>query len=497
MLADEALGRHPRILPVEHGLFPVVACGLGDRRLGIDHRAVLHHDIEPAPVLKHGNVGERVAVNHQEVGELAFLQRADLVLHAQRQRCVGGARADRLHGAQAPVGHQVLHLAGVPFAVGDRALAAVGAGDDGDPLAMGAGDDGGEVFDLILVGVEDEVGAAEIGAPIKRVRQKREGRNQGGRVAEEHGQVIVRHVRSVDDPVEAGADGIGRRAARAGMDGADLAEAVGDLGDGAQIVEADAAGKLRLAGQHVAVARDLHDIDTVLDLAARLRDHLVPRVAEHGERRFWVLHPRRPGRADRVVGGDVAPGRGHARPLDQAGVNGVANGYRDVPGRAGVGERGNTGAQHLARVVGGAQRPVLHARVEIELLERQDVAVGDMAVAVDHARHDRAAGGVDGPVAAESLGRGRDLPVGADLADAVALHQHRDAVLRRRAGPVEQPPAGDQVSAHVPDLPALPRSSDPRPTGPAGAPGRVWIRPSPSVRSAASCGNRTAGETRA
>ena len=68
------------------------------------------------------------------------------------------------------------------------------------------------------------------------------------------------------------------------MDGADLAEAVGHLGNGAQVVEPDAAGKLRLAGQHVAVARDLHNIDAVLDLAAGLRDHLVAGIAEHGER---------------------------------------------------------------------------------------------------------------------------------------------------------------------------------------------------------------------
>ena len=68
------------------------------------------------------------------------------------------------------------------------------------------------------------------------------------------------------------------------VDGADLAEPVRDLGDGAQVVEADAARKLGLAREHVAVTGDLHDVDAVLDLAARLRDHLLARVAEHGKR---------------------------------------------------------------------------------------------------------------------------------------------------------------------------------------------------------------------
>ena len=130
---------------------------------------------------------------------------------------------------------------------------------------------------------------------------------------------------------------------------------------------------------------------------------------------------------------------------------------------------GDACAQHLAGVVGGAQRPVLHAGVEVELLEREDVAVGDMAVGVDHARHDSVAGGIDCPVTAQGLGCGRDLPVGSNLADAVALHQHRDAVLGRRAGRVEQPPTSDQVSAHVTALPAHPHSPAPRPTGPASA----------------------------
>ena len=211
-----------------------------------------------------------------------------------------------------------------------------------------------------------------------------------------------------------------------------------------------------LAGQHVAVARHLHDIDAVLDLAARLRDHLVAGVAEHGEGRARVLHPGRPGRADRVVRGDVAPGRGHARPLDQPGGDGVADRHRDVPGGARIGERGDARAQHLARIVGGAQRPVLHAAIEVELLEGQDVAVGDVAMAVDKAGHDGAPGGVDGLVAAARLGQGRDLRVRADPADARALHQQREAVRRRRAGRVEQACARDQISAHVRASPARP-----------------------------------------
>jgi len=47
------------------------------------HRAVLDDDANARGVLKDAHVGERVAVDHDEVGALALHQRAELVLDAE------------------------------------------------------------------------------------------------------------------------------------------------------------------------------------------------------------------------------------------------------------------------------------------------------------------------------------------------------------------------------------------------------------------------------
>ena len=177
----------------------------------------------------------------------------------------------------------MFELAGMPFPVGNGALAAVRAGDDRDPLRAGAGDDLRQALDLLLVGIEEERGGAQVRAPVQGVHQQREGRDQRRAMREEDGQILFRHVGAVDDPVEPGTNRVRRRPAGAGVDGAGLAQAVDDLGDGAQVIRADAAGQFGLPRQHVAVARDFDDIHPVLDLAPRLRDHLCLRVAEHRE----------------------------------------------------------------------------------------------------------------------------------------------------------------------------------------------------------------------
>lgn len=90
---------------------------------------------------------------------------------------------------------------------------------------------------------------------------------------------------------------------------------------------------------------------------------------------------------------------------------------------------------------------------------------------VDHAGHEGALGRLDGPVGAAAPGFGRDVLVGADPGDTIALHQQRDAVRRCGAGRVEQACARDQISlAHGLALPCSP------------APSRVPIHRAPARR---------------
>ena len=75
--------------------------------------AVLHDVVQAVVVLEDGDVGERVAVDEQQVGEVARLHLPQLVgpqhdLPAQR-----GGGEDRLHGGEAEQLDEVLQVAGV------------------------------------------------------------------------------------------------------------------------------------------------------------------------------------------------------------------------------------------------------------------------------------------------------------------------------------------------------------------------------------------------
>ena len=51
-------------------------------QLVLDQRPALHHGQQAGRVLQHGDVGERIAVHHEQVGQVALAHRAELVARA-------------------------------------------------------------------------------------------------------------------------------------------------------------------------------------------------------------------------------------------------------------------------------------------------------------------------------------------------------------------------------------------------------------------------------
>src|SRR5688572_12326282 len=99
------------------------------RRRGAVELAVLHHREDLRLVLQDADVGKRVAVDEQQVGEETFAHLAQLVaahhhLAAQLRR-----REQRLHRAHAEVLHEVLEVARVGAVLGPGE-AIVAAGQD-------------------------------------------------------------------------------------------------------------------------------------------------------------------------------------------------------------------------------------------------------------------------------------------------------------------------------------------------------------------------------
>ena len=173
-------------------------------------------------------------------------------------------------------------------------------------------------------------------------------------------------------------------------------------------------------------------------------------LARHAVDVLGRAHPRRLVVGDAAVGDDEAPGAVDARPLDQAGVDRLAQRDVDEPGAAGNGQAGHTGTQHLPGVVrrpdggelgaGGAPRDVQpgHGRL----------AEGQVAVALDEAGHDPFAGGVDGlhALAVFNVHLRRNC---ADAEDAVTLDHHGVVLERRLARGVDQGAVADNSGVYV------------------------------------------------
>ena len=133
----------------------------------------------------------------------------------------------------------MLHFPCVPGARGDRHHAAVRAGHHRDPGLMRLGENVAGRVQLVLVIIDEPAGRAQIGAPFNGIGKQRERWIDRRAVLYDHVQVLVGHERRMDNPVEARLRSLGRRPARAGMDGHLALHPVSDLGDRLEIVERD------------------------------------------------------------------------------------------------------------------------------------------------------------------------------------------------------------------------------------------------------------------
>ncbi len=141
----------------------------------------------------------------------------------------------------------------------------------------------------------------------------------------------------------------------------------------------------------LAVAADLDEVHTVLDLLANLARHLVGGAAEHAFRGRRHAEPPREVIGEPAVGDEVAAGGKHARAGKHSVGDRIAHRDRRVPGAAAIAHAGDAGLEHLARVPHRAHGAPFRAAIDVDFLRRARFAVGDMAVGIDQAGHDRGA----------------------------------------------------------------------------------------------------------
>jgi hypothetical protein len=168
-----------RIGPDHQRLFPAVDSRLRQWRRRINDRPTFHDHCQAFGILQNLNVDKRVAIHYQYVGEFAFLDRADLILHAEREGRIGCAGSDRIHRAHAEVMHEMLHLTSVPGAIGDRRLTAIGAGYHHHAGLMCLAQNLGRGVKFTLVRFGHHGVLAKVLAPFDGIGQEAERRRAG------------------------------------------------------------------------------------------------------------------------------------------------------------------------------------------------------------------------------------------------------------------------------------------------------------------------------
>src|ERR1051326_7126214 len=164
--------------------------------------------------------------------------------------------------------------------------------------------------------------------------------------------------------------------------------------------------------------------------------------------------PRRLVVLDAAIGDDHAAGDVQARPVHEAELDGVAHADVGEPGAARYREAGDARAQHFLHAARGLQRREFRPRGAAAFafaLDRR-IAVGDVAVRVDQARHDPLPGGIDDRDVAAVV-EAAAAPQRADVLDAVALDHDGIVSPRRRARAVNQGAVADDCGfgAHAGD----------------------------------------------
>ena len=87
---------HASILRQLSGSACTISLRMAGAAINID-LALLHHQLDPLALLQYPDIGERIAIDRDDVGKLAGLQRAEILVQLERFRGVARGGEDRVH----------------------------------------------------------------------------------------------------------------------------------------------------------------------------------------------------------------------------------------------------------------------------------------------------------------------------------------------------------------------------------------------------------------
>ena len=270
----------------------------------------------------------------------------------------------------------------------------------------------------------------------------RQGRAQRAAGLQHRRDAFLVEIEAVENQIDPGARRIERRLAADRMGDRLPPEAMALAHDDVGLFLGEGRDQLAIGAALDAVERDLDAIDPVLDLAAHLLDRLVAVGDELADRGLGHADPGRIPVGEALMRGQIRPRRHDPRPVEEAGADRVADRQRDLARIARRADRGVARGRDLLGEEHAAQRAEFHRAVEVDVLLALGVAVGEVGVDVDEARHHERAGMVDQPV---GLRPARRRGFGTGIVEpALAVEDQHAALLRLVLVSGEQAAATDK-----------------------------------------------------
>ncbi len=363
--------------------------------------------MDPALVEQDRYVVERRAVECDEIRAAAGFEPADALAIGEKARVGPGRGQERLGRSEAKIVHEALELACMPFAVGRDGKARIAAGHHRHAGLVGLGKVAAGPLVLALRMVDAAAARCRLVrlGELDDVALEGEG-GRDGRAALEHGvDAFIVEVEGMEDQIDAGARGVKHRLAADGVDHRLAAQPLDLAHHGAGLFLGERGNQGSVGTALDAVERDFHAVDAVLGLDADLLDRFVSTGNQPADRRRWRADPARIPIGQALACRDVGAGGADARPVEQAGAHRVANRQADLAGVARRAERGVAGRQELLGEEQATQRAELQRAVEVDILLALGIAVGEMDVDIDQARHHEMPGMVEHLLAGSGLGR--------------------------------------------------------------------------------------------
>ena len=221
------------------------------------------------------------------------------------------------------------------------------------------------------------------------VDQQCQRRAQPAAALEHRIEAFIIHIGAMKDQIDACPRRIQRCFLAAGVGNALLPEPVGlrDVARNLLLVkgsyQAAVVGHPVRLQHHVAVHRELDDVDAVFDLHTDLLDRLVGTAHDMTDRCFRLSDPGGIIVGEPLAAGHIRPGGGDARTLEQTGIDGIAHRQRHARGVAGIADRRIARQQHALRHEHCPQRAEFDGRIDVDVFLALGVAVGEMGVKID------------------------------------------------------------------------------------------------------------------